>query len=519
MLFILTLVMLFAALALCAVRHMHFFQLNSYKFAEHKVWIGRNAPYLVFLSVLSLLALVALPFGEVWGAVICLAIILIYALAARPKSRKSSKKPLVFTPRVIRMLVTEFIFYAVTALVFCLFAPIELLPIYVAAALFICPHVCLLANIINAPIEKTIRNGYTKEAVAMLRAHPSLKIVGITGSYGKTSSKYYLNALLSEKFDVLMTPGSYNTPLGVVKTVRESLRPTHEVFICEMGAKYVGDIEELCLIAEPDIGIITSIGAQHLETFGSLENIIGTKLELADYLSAKGKKVVLNGDCSLITENSDKYAKNRILCGRGEGMDLTVSDIRADEKGTSFTVKMKDGVSFPISVNLLGEHNVSNVAAAIAVAYELGMTPEEIARASKRIKCAPHRLEIKRSGSDMIIDDAYNANPAGTKAALAALALFEGCKMIITPGMVELGAESDAFNKALGADAAKVCDYIFLVGSFKSEVIRSGAIEAGYPEEKVRIFERVEDAINAARALITNDRKIILLENDLPDNY
>ena len=509
--------LLFVAFALCSIRQMHFFQLNSYKFAEHKVWLKRNAFDLSVLAVLSLLCPVSLLFGTLGRVIFLSAVVAVYALLSLPKSKKKSKKPLVYTPRVIRMLITESVLFIVSSAIFYAFAPIELLPVFAAAVLIICPYMCMVANIINAPIEKSIRDGFTKEAISMLRSHPSLRVVGVTGSYGKTSTKYYLSAILSEKFDVLMTPGSFNTPMGVVKTVRESLRPTHEVFICEMGAKYVGDIKELCEIAEPEIGIISSIGAQHLETFGSLENIVSTKLELHDYLSKNGGVSILNGDCDLIYDNVNK-TDNVILYGK-DG-DLKISDVSANFRGTSFTVAYKDLEPFSMSVNLLGAHNVSNVAAAIAVALELGMSPDEIKRAAKKIKCAPHRLEIKPYGKDIIIDDAYNANPTGTKAALAALDLFSGyCKIIVTPGMVELGRESDAFNKTLGSDAARVADYIFLVGSFGSEIIKSGALEAGYPEEKIFIYDRVEDAINAARITPTDLPRVILLENDLPDNY
>ena len=506
--------LLLLAFGLCAVRQMHFFQLNSYKFAEHKVWLKRNAFDLIILAALSLISLVALAFKPLGTVIFLSAVIAVYALLSIPKSKKKSKKPLVYTPRVIRMLIAEAIIFIFILVPLYFFIPV---PIIASVILLIAPYACLVANLTNAPIEKAIRNSFTKEAISMLRSHPDLRVVGITGSYGKTSTKYYLSTILSERFDVLMTPGSFNTPMGVVRTVREQLRPTHQVFICEMGAKYVGDIKELCEIAEPEIGIISSIGAQHLETFGSLENIVSTKLELYDYLRQKGGVSVLNGDCALIKDN---VAAGDGVILYGENGDLKISSVSADCKGTSFTVSYKDLEPFTMSVSLLGAHNVSNLAGAIAVAIELGMTPDEIKRAARKIKCAPHRLEIKQAGKDVIIDDAYNANPAGTKAALAALSLFEGyCKIIVTPGMVELGADSDSFNKALGADAAKVADYIFLVGSYGSDIIRSGAAEAGYPEEKIFIYSKVEDAINAARAIPSQLPRVILLENDLPDNY
>ena len=509
--------LLFLAFGLCCVRQMHFFQLNSYKFAEHKVWMKRNAFDLAVLAVLSLLCLAALAFKTTGSVIFLSAVIAVYALLSIPKSKKKSKKPLVYTPRVIRMLTAEAIIFILAVVLFYFFAPIKFIPVLAAACLLIAPYMCLAVNLTNAPIEKAIRKGFTNEAIAMLRSHPNLRVVGITGSYGKTSTKYYLSTILSERFDVLMTPGSYNTPMGVVKTVREQLRPTHEVFICEMGAKYVGDIKELCEIAEPGIGIISSIGAQHLETFGSLENIVSTKLELYDHLRKNGGVSVLNGDCALIKDNVSDSGGVILY---GEDGDLKISNVSADCKGTSFTVSYKDLEPFTLSVNLLGAHNVSNVAAAVAVALNLGMTPDEIKRAARKIKCAPHRLEIKPAGKDVIIDDAYNANPAGTKAALAALSLFDGyCKIIVTPGMVELGDESDSFNKALGADAAKICDYIFLVGNYGSEIIKSGALSVGYPEEKIFIYGKVEDAINAARVIPTDLPRVILLENDLPDNY
>ena len=200
MLIFVTLPLLFVAIAFACVRHMHFFQLNSYKFAEHKVWMRRNKSSLAILAIFSLLPLAALLF-QLHGAIIYLSTaFLIYALLAKPKSRKASKKPLVYTPRVNRMLFTEAVIFILPAVLICLFAPFYYIPIYAAAALLLAPHACLVANVINAPVEKAIRDGFTKEAVSMLRSHPNLRVVGITGSYGKTSTKYYLSTILSEKF-------------------------------------------------------------------------------------------------------------------------------------------------------------------------------------------------------------------------------------------------------------------------------------------------------------------------------
>ena len=518
-LFALTLISAALAVGLCAVKYMHFFQLNSYKFAEHKGWLRRNKGPLALIVILGALVVAASVIGGVVGSILTIALCLIYAAVSKPKSRSSTKKPLVYTARVKRMLVTEAIisigFISACVMIFSR----ELVCTGIAILLLFAPYLNLLANIVNSPIEKAIANYYVNDAKKMLRSHPNLRVVGVTGSYGKTGTKYALTALLSEKFDVLMTPASYNTPMGVVKTIRSSLRATNEIFVCEMGAKYVGDIDELCQIVDPDIGIITSVGAQHLETFGSLDAIVKTKFELSDYLSKKNYKTVVGyNNENIKNEIKKRSASDFIRCG-GENSDHKISDVSADERGTSFTLTFSDGESVRITVSLLGAHNVSNVACAAAVAYELGMTPEEIRLAARRIEAAPHRLELRRRGKDLLIDDAYNANPAGTRAALEALSLIEGTRIIVTPGMIELGEESEKFNHRLGCDAAKVCDYIVLVGERQTYPIAKGVRESGFDESRLRIFERVQDAIDFAFTLPTDTRRVVLIENDLPDNY
>ena len=518
-LFVITIISAALAVGLCAVKYMHFFQLNSYKFAEHKGWLRRNQGPLALTVILAALTALPLIIGGNVGSIVAIVICLIYATISKPKSRSATKKPLVYTARVKRMLVTEAIVSAAFISAWVVIFSRDLLIAGIGLLLLFAPYLNLLANLINSPIEKAIANYYIRDAKRLLRSHPDLKVVGITGSYGKTGTKYALTALLSEKYDVLMTPASYNTPMGVVKTIRSSLRATHEIFVCEMGAKYVGDIDELCQIVDPDIGIITSVGAQHLETFGSLDAIVGTKFELADFLAKKNCKTVVGYD----NENIKNELKNRsetdfIRCGTADS-DYSISEVSADERGTSFTLTFADGESVRLTVKLLGAHNVSNIACAAAVAHELGMTLDEIRLAARKVESAPHRLEMSRRGKDVLIDDAYNANPAGTRAALDALSLFEGCKIIVTPGMIELGDESIAFNRRLGSDAARVCDYIVLVGEKQTEPIARGALESGFDKSRLRVFERVQDAINFAFSVQTDEQRIVLIENDLPDNY
>ena len=331
------------AIGFCAVKYMHYFQLNSYKFAEHKGWIRRNVGPLSFVLILAVISMLSAILSVNASYFVCIAASLVCAAVSKPRSAKLTKKPLVYTARVKRMLVTEALVTVAFLSLWAGLLPSKLLAVGVGILLLVAPYLNLIANAINAPIEKAIANYYLRDAKRLLDSHPSLRVVGITGSYGKTGTKYALASLLSYKYNVLMTPASYNTPMGVTMTVRSSLRATNEIFVCEMGAKYVGDIKELCELVDPDIGIITSVGAQHLETFGSLDAIIGTKFELADYLSKKNCPTVVGADNENIKAGlSNREAKDFILCGTEDGADFRISDVSADENGTSFTLTLKN---------------------------------------------------------------------------------------------------------------------------------------------------------------------------------
>ena len=314
-----------------------------------------------------------------------------------------------------------------------------------------------------------------------------------------------------------MTPESYNTPMGVVKTVRGSLRATHEIFICEMGAKWVGDIKELCDIVHPQHGVITSIGPQHLESFKTLDAVKNTKFELADALPQDGMLFLNNDD-----ENIRAHGSKRpfISYGIENKSDYTASDISVSERGTTFTVTGPDGEKESFSTRLIGRHNVLNITGAIAVSNKFGIPLSELKGQVRRLEGVPHRLELKKKNGVTLIDDAYNSNPSGTKAALEALRLFEGYKILVTPGMVELGEKQEELNREFGANAAKVCDYVVLVGKKQAVPIRTGLLDAGYPEKKIFVADTIEEALTHVYAIGSNgQQKIVLLENDLPDNY
>jgi len=317
----------------------------------------------------------------------------------------------------------------------------------------------------------------------------------------------------------MMTPASYNTTMGVVRTIREQLKPVHEVFIVEMGAKNKGDIKEICDLVKPRYGLITSIGPQHLETFKSIENVIATKFELADAIPADGK-VFLNFSNEYIYnkktgKNITAYALEKI-----EGANCWAENIKVSSKGTSFDLCTDTGLRLPLVTQLLGTHNVLNIVGACSIALELGVSPERIARGVGKITPVPHRLELKKITPEyIIIDDAYNANPEGAREAFAVLKNFQGYnKILVTPGLIELGELEDQLNYQLGTQAAGVFDKIILVGKKQTEAIYKGISDSGYDMDMVYVAENLKDALMELNQTSLSP-KLVLFENDLPDDY
>lgn len=529
------------------LREFHMLQLNGYKTPEHSRWMKKNAKRYILPAVLFVVqfALLFLHGGAAVALIIVLSLFnIIIGLLNKPG--KKFKKPLVYTARMKRMMVTFCILVAVYYVIAVLKGEttvyicriwneahteftydsmekrwfINGLPYILAgSALYVTPLLVPLSNLINKPVEKAVQNWYINDAKRILSECPTLHKVGITGSYGKTSMKFYLDELLNSQYNTLKTPESFNTPMGVTITIRRDLKPTHEYFICEMGARRVHEIKELCGIADPHDGIITSVGPQHLETFGSIDNVLNTKFELADHVKAKGGKIYLNGDNELILKKAPEYP-NAVLYGLNEGNHYRATDISVSDRGTEFTVTAPDGETQRFSMKLLGEHNVQNVLGAIAYAHGTGISLDKLTLPVKRIAAVPHRLQLLDKGGNMtFIDDAYNSNPSGCRAALNVLGLFDACRILVTPGMVELGAKQEELNFEFGQEAAKACDHIVLVGKAQTVPIYNGIKDAGYDMDNVFVADSLGEALDHVRAYQTDKKKIVLLENDLPDNY
>jgi UDP-N-acetylmuramoyl-tripeptide--D-alanyl-D-alanine ligase len=432
------------------------------------------------------------------------------------------KKPLVYTNRIKRMLATYTILVLGTVFLAFRAGSLEIQATELAVAHLLAPGFILLANGINAPLEKAINHRYVEDVRRKLREHPGLMVLGVTGSYGKTSTKSFLHQLLSSKYDVLTTPENFNTTLGVVRTLRERLKPYHELFVCEMGARNVGDIREICDLARPTHGVITSIGPQHLESFKTLENIVKTKFELVDSLPKDGAAFLNLNDERVRAEASrlDESGCKTVTYGFSDSCDYQARDMKVSVEGSSFSVKLPDSTEMRIETSLIGVHNITNVLAAIAVADFMGVDRRDIIVGASRLKGVPHRLQLICRGGDIVIDDAYNSNAAGAKAALDVLALFEGYKILVTPGMVELGPRQNELNENFGAQAAEICDFVILVGQRQTKSVYNGLLHAHYPESRIFVAANLGEGLSRLSAVDAGARqKVILLENDLPDNY
>ena len=391
----------------------------------------------------------------------------------------------------------------------------------VAVLCAILSHVITLVSLwALQPVENAINKKYYDEAASILASMPGLKVVGITGSYGKTSTKHYLNRILSEKYNVIMTPGSFNTPMGVIRTIREMMKPYNDLFIVEMGAKNIGDIKEICDLVHPQMGIVTAVGPQHLESFKTIENVQRTKFELVDALPADGFAVV-NNDFQYISNREIGNVKSaRYAVAKPQGADYHAEDITYSSAGTSFRIVGSDGVNMELHTHLVGECNISNLLAAVIMAIRLEVPEDKIRYAVSKIEQVEHRFNVKRTpGGLTIIDDAFNSNPDGSRMALDVISgMTTGKRIVITPGMIELGSKQVECNTEFGKKMAVSCDIAIVVGAYNRDAIVDGLRQGGMSEDKIVIVDSFAQA-QAHLLKIASPGDTVLYENDLPDTF
>jgi UDP-N-acetylmuramoyl-tripeptide--D-alanyl-D-alanine ligase len=492
-------------------------QLEHYYKDRYIKWMKENFKTIFDIKRIGLLLISSIILLLGYNKIAITLTIITYLLLNFTFYRKKEKKAFVVTKRVKRQFITYFILIifmgifvnvfndSLSIVVLNIFAMISYIFVYIVA-------------LINTPIEKQINNSFCKKATKNLESIPDFKVVGITGSYGKTSTKYIINTILSQKYNTLMTPESYNTTMGVVRTVNEKLKPIHQLFVCEMGAKYIGDVKEICDIVHPSIGVVTAIGPQHLDTFKTVENVAKTKFELVDSLPQDTGLAFVNWEDENIRKS--KISKKFVKYGLNNDSDYYAENIQITEKGSSFDVVMPNGKKINVNTKLLGSLNVLNIVAGVAIADKFGLTEDQIKMGVKFIKPVEHRLELRPNpNGSIIIDDSYNSNNRGAKMALEVLGSFKGKqRILITPGIVELGDKAYEINKELGKEATKHSDFIILVGEKQAGPMLDGLKEEKYPENKTMVAKNLDEAIKKMYELM-DANTVVLLENDLPDNY
>lgn len=530
---------------LCALKlkfSLHMMQLVGYKNDKYIDWIEEHrnkvhtkndkAYTVISVALLSIFMVSAGITGSGSGGYYTAAFLLLTVvfLFVGYYAKSDYKKPLLFTGRAKRLYamtlailladfaITLFIVFSVSK---------DLIKYFPACAgilsvmYYFSPLYVYLANYLVQPIEKDINDKFYNDAYNKIRGLNKLVTVGITGSYGKTSTKFIASSILKQKYSVLNTPESYNTPMGISKVINNELTDKYEVFIAELGATQIGDIEEVSLLTNPKIGIITSIGPCHLETFKSIENIMRTKYELIERLPSNGI-AIFNYDNEYVKKLADKTFKEKILYGidNTKNTHVFATDIKVSSTGCTFTLCI-DGLGVEeVSTRLLGRHNILNILAGCAAAKALGLTLEEIKRGIACIEPVKHRLELMDPGTGVIvIDDAFNSNPDGAKAALEVLNDFKDKrKIIVTPGMVELGEIEEAENEKLGENIGVVCDIAILVGTKRTEPILKGLRKHKFNEDNIFTVNSLEEATEVLKS-ITRVNDVVLFENDLPDTY
>jgi UDP-N-acetylmuramoyl-tripeptide--D-alanyl-D-alanine ligase len=392
------------------------------------------------------------------------------------------------------------------------------------------PFILIAGNLLMTPVEAALRQRFISSARRVL-AEVNPVVVGITGSYGKTSTKSYLAHILNGRYRAYPTPKSYNTMMGVCIAINNDIANDRRVeyFVCEMGAYIPGEIERICDLTHPSIGMVIEVGPQHLERFGTLENVAVAKYEIIKALPPDGVGV-FNWDNPYVRAMYERgYPQTRLAVSRevdpanvpAGGPRFIASDVSESLEGLRFTVTdTATGASERFETPLLGGHNVTNVLLATAIAVHEGMSLKEVAFRVRGLQPAESRLVRQTTPQGItIINDAYSANPVGIVHALRVLSLHTGGRrLLITPGMVELGSMQASENRKLGEIAAQHATDVILVGAQQTHPIQEGLLGAGFPAERLHVVETLAEAVAWYQSNLTAGDSVLFM-NDLPDTY
>lgn len=517
-----------------------FFQLEEYKSGRFVRWLmakwERVAPMRFVVAGIGGLVLSGLMLAVGLDAVVIHTIwwIVVVIVIALPEPIKEVKKRFVATQRAKRLLGTAFglavvVNVGIAVILVSSQDKVEAGSLLIVSVVGLvsygmAPLALPTANAVMYPVEGTLRLRFRDKARRRLvEARPI--VIGVTGSYGKTSTKDTIAHILSGRFKVLATPKSYNTLMGICIVVNNELTPQagYQYFVTEMGAYVRGEIEQICELTKPQIGVVTAIGPMHLERFKTLENTVEAKYELIKALPQDGVGV-FNGDDERVREMAERgYPDTRCCVSYGENpvdARLIAKNVRHTVDGLTFEVVDREtDEERTFNTRLIGQHQVTNILLAAMVARHAGMPLNEIGMRVASLTPSEHRLNRSTLPNGIVVlDDAYNTNPVGAVSALQALNMYEGRRVLITPGMVELGPLQDEENRKLGEAAAEYCTDIVLVGVEQTKPIADGVHSTDFDEARLLVVDTVQEAIEWYQRELKSGDAILFL-NDLSDNY
>lgn len=528
------------SLILFCKRMLHIFQLEEYEALRLFRWGIKSPKYLfipglILASIISIVCVIivttitkSINLGLIISSALCL-----IATTKAQQRISQIKKPLVFTNRAKRIIsassLIAFLISVSFLFIFDFTGEVFIQCILIFILIFALPILAMICvtvgNLILTPIESIIRWRYEQSARLILGSSKDLKKIGITGSYGKTTTKVIVSHFLQSKYKTLPTPQSYNTFLGIIRVIREELKPFHEIFVVEMGAYIPGEIRKICDLVHPEIAVITEVGPQHLERFGTIENVARAKYEIVQGLPGNGTIIIYEDNplCSALASRAKNEGYNVLRYGISSNnsiLDVYASEIKYSLNGTSFQLHIKGSTARQVEIPLLGYHNVLNVLAATLVALQFEISVDEIIRNYSSIHQIPHRLQVINSGNGItVIDDSYNSNIVGVHNAIDLLEKIPmGRKIIVTPGIIELGEIEYIENYRFGEHIGKVCTYVILVGLKRTKPIQEGLHSSGFPSENMIVVPSLNDATGEL-SRIARPGDIVLFSNDLPDNY
>lgn len=476
--------------------YLHIYQLRDYNSQRYfNFFLKKRIFYYIFFVFLLIFQL----FFENLIFLLSSNLLILILSSLYHFSFNSSKTPLKFTKKIIRL-------YVISILLLLTLTPIKYFPTISNLLLLFLP---IIANFIN--IYDKIKNHYyirkASEKIKLSRA----KIIAITGSNAKTSVKQILNEFLKNKYKVLATPKSFNTPLGIAKFINENQIDEYDFLILEYGARRKRDIKKLCALYGADYGILTIVAPQHLESFHSIENVYKTKNELSEFL--KTNLCVYNIDNLFVYRSFCEKQILKISTSIFSKADIFATNIMIKNYKTYFTLNFNNQ-KYDTYTHLLGRHNVTNILLAFALSIKLGIDCNELIESIKKIDYIPHRLQLIKTHF-MILDDSYNCSLASARESTLVLNQFENKKMVVTPGIIEAGKSQYDINFKLGQMCA-IFDYLIIVGKHNRDAIKSGAISKN-TDCKIILADTLSDARKYFNLLKQGDN--ILLLNDLPDDY